>query len=122
MAQIVDLAGDKITLLSGDDTLTLPVLAIGGKGVISVIANIVPKESAEMVKLWEEGEVEKARELYLRLLPLCQAMFYETNPIPIKTALSLMGKITGELRLPLCSMSQNNLDRLKKILTQYSLI
>ncbi len=122
MAQILNLAGDKITLLSGDDTLTLPVLSIGGRGVISVIANIVPKESADMVRLWEEGRVEEAKELYLRLLPLCQAMFYETNPIPVKTALSLMGRITGELRLPLCSMSQNNMERLKKVLSQYNLI
>ena len=122
MAQILNLAGDKITLLSGDDTLTLPVLSIGGKGVISVIANIVPKESAEMISLWENGEVEKAKELYLRLLPLCQAMFYETNPIPVKTALSLMGKTTADMRLPLCPMSQNNLERLKKVLMLYELI
>lgn len=122
MAQIINLAGDKITLLSGDDTLTLPVLAIGGKGVISVIANIVPKESADMVELWEKGNVEEAKGLYLRLLPLCKAMFYETNPIPVKTALSLMGRIDGELRLPLCPMSQDNLERLKKVLSQYHLI
>ncbi len=122
MAKIMNLAGDKITLLSGDDNLTLPVLSIGGKGVISVIANIVPKETAQMISLWEKGEVEKARELYLKLLPLCQAMFYETNPIPVKTALSLMGKIKGELRLPLCPMSKENLERLKKVLRQYDLI
>ncbi len=122
MAKIMNLVGDKITLLSGDDNLTLPVLSIGGKGVISVIANIVPKETAQMISLWEKGEVEKARELYLKLLPLCQAMFYETNPIPVKTALSLMGKIKGELRLPLCPMSKENLERLKKVLRQYDLI
>jgi len=122
MAEIMNLAGDKIVLLSGDDTLTLPVLSIGGKGVISVIANIVPKETAEMVKLWEQGDVDGAKNMYLKLLPLCQAMFYETNPIPVKTALSLMGKITGELRLPLCPMSPANLERLKNILKQYNLI
>ncbi len=122
MAEIMNLAGDKIVLLSGDDTLTLPVLSIGGKGVISVIANIVPKETAEMVKLWKQGDVDGAKNMYLKLLPLCQAMFYETNPIPVKTALSLMGKITGELRLPLCPMSPANLERLKNILKQYNLI
>ena len=122
MAEIMNLAGDKITLLSGDDTLTLPVLSIGGKGVISVIANIVPKETAEMVRLWNQGDVEGAKNMYLKLLPLCQAMFYETNPIPVKTALSLMGKIKGELRLPLCPMSQSNLERLKAVLKQYNLI
>jgi 4-hydroxy-tetrahydrodipicolinate synthase len=122
MAEILNLAGDKITLLSGDDTLTLPVLSIGGKGVISVIANIVPKETAEMIKLWEKGDVEGAKNMYLKLLPLCQAMFYETNPIPVKTALSLMGKIKGELRLPLCPMSKANLEKLKTVLKQYNLI
>ncbi len=122
MAQIMNLAGDKITLLSGDDTLTLPVLAVGGKGVISVIANIVPKQSSDMIELWEKGDVNKAKELYLKFLPLCQAMFLETNPIPVKTALSLMGKISGELRLPLCSMSSTNLEKLKSILRQYNLI
>ncbi len=122
MAEIMNLAGDKITLLSVDDTLTLPVLSIGGKGVISVIANIVPKETAEMIRLWNQGDVEGAKNMYLKLLPLCQAMFYETNPIPVKTALSLMGKIKGELRLPLCPMSQSNLERLKAVLKQYNLI
>ena len=122
MAEIMNLAGDKIVLLSGDDTLTLPVLSIGGKGVISVIANIVPKETAEMVKLWKQGDVDGAKNMYLKLLPLCQAMFYETNPIPVKTALSLMGKITEEIRLPLCPMSQANLERLKNVLKQYDLI
>ncbi len=122
MAEIMNLAGDKITLLSGDDTLTLPVLSIGGKGVISVIANIVPKETADMIRMWEQGDVEGARKMYLKLLPLCQAMFYETNPIPVKTALSLMGKIKGELRLPLCQMSKENLEKLKNVLKQYNLI
>ena len=122
MAEIVMLAGDKITLLSGDDNLTLPVLAIGGKGVISVVANIVPKDNAEMVKAWEDGDVRKATEMYYRLLPLCKAMFYETNPIPVKTSLALMGKISGEMRLPLCEMAPANLEKLKKALSDYGVI
>jgi len=122
MAEVVRLAGDKITLLSGDDNLTLPVLAIGGKGVISVVANIVPKDNADMVKAWEEGNVKKAMELYYKLLPLCRAMFYETNPIPVKTSLALMGKISGELRLPLCPMAPANLEKLRKTLSEYGLI
>jgi len=89
MAEIVQLAGDKITLLSGDDNVTLPVLAIGGKGVVSVVANIVPKDTADMVRAYEDGQVDRARELFYRLFPLCQAMFYETNPIPVKTSLAL---------------------------------
>lgn len=122
MAEVVRLAGRKVTLLSGDDNLTLPVLAIGGKGVISVIANIAPKDSANLVKAWQEGKIEQARKLYYKLLPLCQAMFYETNPIPVKTALSLMGKVEGEMRLPLCSMAPANLEKLKTALKAYGLI
>jgi 4-hydroxy-tetrahydrodipicolinate synthase len=122
MAEVVRLAGNRITLLSGDDNLTLPVLAIGGKGVISVVANIAPKDSAKMVQAWHDGKVEQARKLFYKLLPLCQAMFYETNPIPVKTSLALMGKIEGEMRLPLCPMAPANLDKLKAALKAYGLI
>ncbi|MBU1902500.1 MAG: 4-hydroxy-tetrahydrodipicolinate synthase [Proteobacteria bacterium] len=122
MAEIVKLAGDNITLLSGDDNLTLPVLAIGGAGVVSVVANIVPRDSADLVMAWEEGRVDEARGLFYKLLPLCQAMFFETNPIPVKTALGLMGKIQDEMRLPLCPMAPANLEKLKKALSEYGLI
>jgi len=122
MAEIIRLAGDKITLLSGDDNVTLPVLSLGGKGVISVVANVVPKDSADLVKAWEKGRVEEAKTLFYKLFPLCQAMFFETNPIPVKTSLALMGKIQDEMRLPLCPMSPANLGRLKKALTDYGLI
>jgi 4-hydroxy-tetrahydrodipicolinate synthase len=122
MAEIVRLAGDNINLLSGDDNVTLPVLSIGGKGVVSVVANIVPNDTADMVKAWEEGGVKKAKELFYKLFPLCQAMFYETNPIPVKTSLALMGKIQNELRLPLCPLAPTNLDRLKKALQDYGLL
>jgi 4-hydroxy-tetrahydrodipicolinate synthase len=122
MAEIVRLAGDKITLLSGDDNVTLPVLSLGGKGVISVVANIVPKDSADLVAAWEGGRVDEAKALFYKLFPLCQAMFFETNPIPVKTSLALMGKIQDEMRLPLCAMLPANLDRLKKALTDYGLI
>ncbi len=122
MAEIVKLAGDNITLLSGDDNVTLPVLSLGGKGVVSVVANIVPRETAELVKAWEEGNVERAKELFYDLFTLCQAMFYETNPIPVKTSLALMGKIGGEMRLPLYPMAPANLEKLKKALRDYGLI
>jgi 4-hydroxy-tetrahydrodipicolinate synthase len=122
MAEILNLAGDKITLLSGDDNVTLPVLALGGKGVISVIANIVPKDSADMIQAWEGGDVTKARELFYKLLPLSKAMFFETNPIPVKTSLGLMGKINDEMRLPLVPMSSSNRERLIKALKDYGLI
>ncbi|HEN21340.1 MAG TPA: 4-hydroxy-tetrahydrodipicolinate synthase [Desulfobacteraceae bacterium] len=122
MAEIINLAGDKITLLSGDDNITLPVLSIGGKGVVSVVANIVPRDVADMVNAWEKGDIEKARGIYYKLLPLCRAMFYETNPIPVKTSASLMGKIRLEFRLPLVTMSSANLERLKNALGDYGLI
>lgn len=122
MAEILRLAGDSITLLSGDDNVTLPVLSIGGKGVVSVVANIVPRDTADMVQQWEGGKVENARELFYKLFPLCQAMFYETNPIPVKTSLALMGKIRDELRLPLVPMAPANLKRLKKALQDYGAV
>jgi 4-hydroxy-tetrahydrodipicolinate synthase len=121
MAEIIHLAGDKIDLLSGDDNLTLPVLALGGSGVISVVANIVPGDTADMISAWERGDFGRSRELFYRLLPLCQAMFYETNPIPVKTALAIMGKIKGEFRLPLVPMSPPNEERLRKALNDYGL-
>ena len=122
MAEIVQLAGDRITLLSGDDNLTLPILAIGGKGVISVVANIAPGLSANLVKAWADGQIEEAKTLFFKLLPLCKAMFFETNPIPVKTAAALMGLIGDEMRLPLCPMSTANLEKLKTVLADYELI
>jgi 4-hydroxy-tetrahydrodipicolinate synthase len=122
MAEIIRLAGENITLISGDDNLTLPILSIGGKGVISVVANIVPRDTADMLTAWEEGNLDKAREIYFRLLPLCKAMFYETNPVPVKTSLALMGKIRDELRLPMVPMAPPNLERLKKALRDYGIL
>lgn len=122
MTDIVTLAGDKIILLSGDDNLILPVLSIGGKGVISVVANLLPKDTADVVKTWLDGNTERARELFFKLYPLCQAMFFETNPVPVKTSLALMGKIGDEMRLPLAPMSEANLEKLKRTLKSYGLI
>lgn len=122
MAEIVRLAGDKITLLSGDDNVTLPVLSVGGKGVVSVVANIVPRDTADLVKAWEDGRLDEARGLFYRLFPLCQAMFFETNPIPVKTSLGLMGKIGSEMRLPLCPMAPANSKKLEMALQAYGLV
>jgi 4-hydroxy-tetrahydrodipicolinate synthase len=122
MADVVRMAGENITLLSGDDNLTLPVLAIGGKGVISVVANIVPRDNADLVKTWADGNVAEARALFYKLLPLCKAMFFETNPIPVKTSAALMGLIGDEMRLPMCAMAPENLKKLKKALSDYGLI
>ena len=122
MTEVISLCGDRLTVVSGDDTLTLPLMAVGGKGVISVVANIVPKETAEMTRAALNGDWKRAKELHLRLFPLCKAMFYETNPIPVKTAMQLLGRLNGELRLPLCPMSQANRDKLQKALRAYGLV
>lgn len=122
MAQIMRLCRDKLTLISGDDALTLPVLSIGGTGVISVAANIVPKETAQMVEFFEQGNLPEARKLYYHLLPLVQVMFIETNPIPVKTAMGMMGLIKPELRLPLCPMLPQNEEKLRDTLKRYNLI
>ena len=123
MTQIVELCGDKITLLSGDDKLLLPLLSIGGKGVISVVANIIPRDVSDVVREFEEGNYQKAKEIFLsKVYPLSNAMFYETNPIPVKTSAQLMGLPSGDLRLPLCSMSENNLAKLKAVLIKFGLL
>ncbi|MBI3332573.1 MAG: 4-hydroxy-tetrahydrodipicolinate synthase [Candidatus Omnitrophica bacterium] len=123
MSRIRALCGERFSLLSGDDALTLPVLAIGGTGVISVTANIVPGKVARMVRAFEQGNLRLARRIHYELLPLTRAMFIETNPIPVKTAMGLM-KLIDEagLRLPLCPMSDGNLSRLREVLRSYRLI
>ncbi|MFV1952080.1 MAG: 4-hydroxy-tetrahydrodipicolinate synthase [Nitrospinota bacterium] len=122
MSDIIGLCGENIVVLSGDDSVTLPLLSIGGKGVISVTANIVPSYVAQIVNEFNKGNFDEARRLHYKLRSLNEAMFFETNPIPVKTSLSLMGKISGELRLPLSPMSEANLERLRKVLMDYGLI
>jgi len=121
VSDIIRLCGDRITVISGDDFTTLPLLLLGGKGVISVSANVAPRDVAAMIKAWEDGKIEEARRLHYKLEPLNQSMFIETNPIPAKTALSMMGKIQEEFRLPLCPMSDGNKDKLKNILKNYGI-
>jgi 4-hydroxy-tetrahydrodipicolinate synthase len=121
MSRIKALCGPDFDLISGDDTLTLPLLSIGGVGVISVVANIVPRDVADMIEAFSYGDTKKAQNLHYKLLPLVKAMFIETNPIPVKTAMGLIGLCEPELRLPLCAMSTPNLERLKKALKDYGL-
>ena len=116
VSEVIRLCGDRISVLSGDDFTTLTLMALGGKGVISVVANVVPRDVSSMCSAWEKGDIEEARRLHFKLEPLNQAMFIETNPIPVKTALSMMGRIQEEFRLPLCPMSEANREKLKEIL------
>ncbi|MEW8956503.1 4-hydroxy-tetrahydrodipicolinate synthase [Clostridium sp.] len=122
VAKMKALCGDKIDIYSGNDDQIIPVLSLGGVGVISVLANIKPKETHDMCKLYMDGNVKEALDIQLNLISLCDALFVETNPIPVKTALNLMGKNVGDLRLPLCEMSEENLKFLKNELKSTNLI
>ncbi len=122
VSEVIRLCGDRITVLSGDDFTTLPLLALGGKGVISVSANVAPRDVSAMCRAWEEGNIEEARKLHFKLEPLNQAMFIETNPIPAKTALSMMGKIREEFKLPLCQMGDANKEKLRKTLVNQGIL
>lgn len=122
VSEIIRLCGDRITVISGDDFTTLPLLALGGKGVISVSANVAPKDVSMMCSSWLKGQHDKARAIHYKLEPLNAAMFIETNPIPVKTALAMMGKIQEDLRLPLCEMSSANREKLRKVLADLKLI
>lgn len=122
MSRIKAICPDNFLLISGDDSLTLPVLSLGGVGVISVVANIVPKDVSNLVKSFISGDIEEAQKLHYKLLPLTKALFLETNPIPVKTAMGLLKMIESGLRLPLCEMGEDNLNKLKKELKDYGLL
>ena len=121
MSRIIAATGGQLKLISGDDALTLPVLALGGTGVISVVANIVPHDVAGMVRSFEQGKIGEAQAWHYKMLPLVKAMFFETNPIPVKTAMGLLGMIEPTLRLPLCAMESANLEKLRAALEAYGL-
>jgi len=120
--KIISLVDKDFVVLSGDDALTLPIIAVGGKGVVSVAANIVPKEVADMVKYALNGQMKKAREIHYKLYPIFKVLFIETNPIPVKTSLSLMGMIKQEWRLPLTPPSDENFQKIKETLKKYGVI
>jgi 4-hydroxy-tetrahydrodipicolinate synthase len=122
MSQVIAACGPDFSVLSGDDNITLPLLAIGGSGVVSVIANIVPRETADLVHAALEGDWKRARDLHYRLFPLARAAFLETNPIPIKEAMAMAGMLEPEFRLPMCRMSDANREKLRAILKPYGLI
>jgi len=122
MTQVVLACGPGFSVLSGDDNLTLPLMAVGGHGVISVIANIVPKDTADMVHAALDNDWKRARELHHRLFPLARAAFLETNPIPIKEAMAMAGMLEPEFRLPMCRMSDANRETLRGVLRQYGLV
>jgi len=122
MSRIKALCPPSFELISGDDGLTLPVLSIGGVGIISVVANIIPKDVADLVKEFENGNIKKAQSLHYKMLPLVKAVFLETNPIPVKTALGLLGMCAPDLRLPMSVMLPENLEKLRRALNDYGLL
>ena len=119
---MVSLCPDDFVVLSGDDVNTLPIMAVGGKGVISVVANIAPADIADMCNAFNTGNLELAQKLHYKTLPLAVNLFIETNPIPAKTALNLMGKLNGKVRLPLAPMEPQNLESLRNTLAETGLI
>jgi 4-hydroxy-tetrahydrodipicolinate synthase len=125
MDQISDmrrLCGDRLTILSGDDSLTLPLMALGGSGVISTTSNVIPREMHELAAAGLAGDFERARAIHYRMLPLFRALFVETNPIPVKQALAFMGKCANELRLPLVPMTPAPAERLKAAMKELRLV
>lgn len=121
-SEIVVRCRERIVVLSGDDSLTLPILAVGGKGVISVVSNIVPGDVEQMVRDYLGGKVDAARQKHLKLFPLIKALFVETNPIPIKAAMNFLGMAAGEPRLPLCPLSPEARAILHRALVDYGLV
>jgi len=123
ISQVISLCPDDFSVLSGDDFTSMPTVLIGGTGVISVTSNVAPRDMADMIEAALAGDVAKANQMHYKLFPLFQSMFYDTNPVPAKKSLELMGKIkSGTPRLPLYTIGDDNLVRLKAALSAYGLI
>ena len=122
MAQTIQATPDDFAVLAGDDWATLPMLALGGRGIISTVSNIAASDVVELVRSFRAGELDHSRDTHYRLLPLIDAVFCETNPIPIKAALALRGLIQEELRLPLTPLSPPNRERLPVALKEFGIL
>jgi 4-hydroxy-tetrahydrodipicolinate synthase len=121
-SKVLELLPSNFCVLSGDDFTVLPLLSVGGHGVISVVSNPVPGDMAGMCDAFFKGDLDAARKLHYKMWPLMEAMFYETNPVPVKAALKMMGKITGDVRQPLCPLSAANEEKLRGVMQKYGLI
>lgn len=120
--EVAHLCGENLNLYTGEDPLVIPMLALGGKGVISVVANLVPAQVHEIVASWLAGDMGKARQIQFDLIPLIKAMFCDVSPIPVKAAMNMMGMRVGSCRMPLCPTSDANLEIIRKTLNDYQLI
>lgn len=116
------LCGDRLTIFSGDDSLTLPLMSLGAKGVMSVLSNVMPRETHEQCATALAGDYNRSRDIHYKLLPLVRALFTETNPIPVKQALAFMGKCSPELRMPLTTMTPGAAEKLKAVMKELRLI
>ncbi len=121
-SDILKFCGDRLTMLAGDDSLTLPLIAMGAKGVISVITNVTPREMHELAAAGLAGDFARARELHFRMLPLMRTLFLETNPIPVKQACAFMGKCTNEVRMPLVPMTPAAAEKLRAAMRELRLV
>ena len=122
IAQLIAECGDMLDIYSGNDDQIVPLLSLGAKGVISVLSNVVPKETHDICRLWFEGKTKESAELQLKLLKLANSLFCEVNPIPVKTAMAMMGFCSEEMRLPLCEMEDSNKAKLAAVLKEYGVI
>ena len=122
VAALADACGTELNIYSGNDDQIVPILSLGGKGVISVLSNVIPKETHDIVALWNEGKTKESLALQLKYLDLINALFCEVNPVPVKTAMGLMGLCADEMRLPLCEMEENNKERLATALRNHGII
>jgi 4-hydroxy-tetrahydrodipicolinate synthase len=122
ISQVIARCPAEFSVLSGDDALALPLLALGARGAISTLSNLAPAEMAELVRAGRRGDLPRARELHYRLLPLMDALFCETNPIPVKAALALLGLVADEIRLPLTPVTPPNRERLRAVLKELGLL
>ena len=122
VAALAEACGNSLDIYSGNDDQIVPILSLGGKGVISVLSNVVPKDTHDIVALWNDGKTKESLALQLKYLDLINALFCEVNPVPVKTAMGLMGLCADEMRLPLCEMEENNKEQLATALRNHGII
>jgi 4-hydroxy-tetrahydrodipicolinate synthase len=122
VAELIAECGDRLDVYSGNDDQTLPILALGGAGVISVVSNIIPREMADLCRKWFDGDTKECRRLHEKYLKLMKMMFCEVNPIPVKAACEIMKLCSSEMRLPMCEIGEDNREKLQNLLGQYNLI
>jgi len=120
--QLVRLCGDRMAVFSGDDSLTLPMLAVGARGVVSVVANVLPRDTAKMVAAFFDGRIDEARRIHLKQFPLIRALFTETSPGPVKCALNLLGLCHADVRMPLVDVSDATRKLVKDELKNYGVL